>query len=390
VDLPSLALTLAGWAVLMGTRRRGGVVVAALLMVAAGYTRQTAVLAPLAATIALAWSRDWRRLGWFLIPYAGVGLAALAIAQLATGGEFWRHTVSYNVNVFDWAGWRAVMRNEVWFFYRWWLALLIVCAIGQMTIRGDGATGDAPAEEAWRRRATWVYALLATFSLLGYAKIGAAPNYMLEPLAAWALWTGERVAWLLRRREPVRTPARAGESVLGVAVVVLVAVHAEFYAPSPVIGSILRQPSAAPFFPLKDAPLDQPPLLVGLARQAKGDVFCEQPIVAMLAGKPVVWQPFITSRLAREGRWDARPLIEKIESGGFGCLIVHADFAAGGDATEYERYTAAMGAAIRRHYRPAIGGWLPAMGQYWVWYPAGDRNTESTLPVESVPPAPPQ
>jgi hypothetical protein len=89
-----------------------------------------------------------------------------------------------------------------------------------------------------------------------------------------------------------------------------------------------------------------------------------------LARKPVLFQPFIMSQLAREGRWDQRPFLAMLATGRLSCLVVHADLASGNDQTQYERYTAEMAGAIRRHYRPRLRGRLPGMMQFWVWYPA--------------------
>jgi len=73
-------------------RHRWLLVASALTLVAAGFTRQTALIAPLAVTMTLA-VNDRRALAWFLIPYGAAGLMALGSMQWLTHGEFWRHVV---------------------------------------------------------------------------------------------------------------------------------------------------------------------------------------------------------------------------------------------------------------------------------------------------------
>ena len=85
VDLPALFLTVAGLGVFLTVRHRWGLVLSAALLVAAAYTRQTAVLAPLACAAALL-LHDRRRLAWFLVPYAALALIAFSLLQWRTGG----------------------------------------------------------------------------------------------------------------------------------------------------------------------------------------------------------------------------------------------------------------------------------------------------------------
>ena len=124
VDLPALALTILGLTVFSTIPSRWGASVSAVIFVLAAFTRQTAVLAPIACVAAMLLN-DRRRLIWFLAPYVGMGLTAFIVLNVQTSGQFLLHVVRYNQNELDWWSLRKVLRNEIWFFHRWWIMALI-------------------------------------------------------------------------------------------------------------------------------------------------------------------------------------------------------------------------------------------------------------------------
>lgn len=372
VDFPALLFTAAGLGVFLTVRPRWGAALAALLFVAAGYARQTALLAPLACIIALTLN-DRRRLAWFLIPYAGLGLAVLIWLQAKTGGEFLRHVVAYNQNVMDLGGLARVMKNEVWFFHRGLILALLCGAAARLFLRpapGEGSAPPAPLAPRFHalphaRGAVSIYLALAALSLVSYGKVGAAPNYVLEPLAAAALWSAETLGLLLDR---LALGARRVFNIAALGFCLLLLVHGAWLD-----GRALQFPwSAAP------GPADRAAgyELLKALRAAPGDVYCEDPVYALLAGKPVLFQPFIMSQLAREGKWDARPFVDWLAARRFSLFAATADLTPGA-AQDYERYTPAMAGALTRHYDPAGSLALPgAARQYFIWRPKTNPTKE--------------
>lgn len=372
VDHPALALTLLGAALfILGSERRWTLMAAGAAWLAAGYTRQTAILAPLAAAIALGTVHP-RQLGWMMAPWAGGGLAILAVMQSTTHGEFWRHLVVYNDNQLDWFVWRKLMRNEIWLYYRWWLLAMAVMGAGALARKrtqknnGTDRTDKTDDEEknqpypshsspgsltflsssSLAERFTAIYAVFGTLSLLMYAKVGAAPNYVLEPLAAWALWTGCELA---RRCEP-----RAGAiqrrfprpSVFAAAALLMTvhAAHLVIYAPA------MFSPYSSP--PPKDEDIMLGERTIEELQNAQGPVYCEEPLYTMLAGRPVEFQAFVMTQLAEEKKWDPEQWIRRIEARDFALMIVRDNFWLGPLHERYMRYTSAMARAIRDNYRP--------------------------------------
>jgi uncharacterized membrane protein (UPF0136 family) len=365
VDLPALFVSLAGVAVFLAAARRWMLAASALLFVAAVYTKQTAVLAPLACALALA-RHDRRGLAWF----AGVGLGAGAIIfiilQARTDGEFFPHAIAYNRNRMDWIGWRRLMENEIWFFHRWLLLAVVGAAAARLMLRCPVANEPSPAarrrERPHARGTVEIYTFLATLSLLSYAKVGAAPNYVLEPLAAWALFVSESLGRLMERLAG-RPDWRARLAVWGVAGLLLI--HGLY--------ANLNRDGGPPYVlrsPTPNAAWNAGAREVLLAaRQSRGDVFSEEAVFPLLAGKRVVWQSFIMSQLAREGLAGDAPMVEMLRERRLGLFIATADLSPADAAqTHYDRYTPAVVEALQANYR--LDRTIPIPTKtYYLWVP---------------------
>lgn len=333
VDFPALSLTLAGLLAFVLSPRCLNLALAGLLFTAAAYTRQTAVLAPLACAVALA-VHDRRRLAWFIGPAAIAGIVALIALQYMTSGQFLRHTIAYNANRMDWPIWLALMKNEIWFFYRWFIAATIAMAVAGFFF---SARPGSDSHEKTVRAALGMYAVLGAISLLSYAKIGAGVNYVIEPLAS-------TVIWLMLSLDSFMTSSAARSQrhrVVAAAICLLLLAHSGWL--------VHRQTQL--FSTFTPAPLDKS-IASGLAqyiRGIKGDILCEEPFFTMLAGQPVLFDPFIMSQLSKEGKWDQTPFVHMLENKYFARIVTNEDLMR--PQTDYERYTPAMAEAVRKHYR---------------------------------------
>lgn len=366
VDIPALAFTMAGLFIFLNGEAPITAAVAGLLFAAAGFTKQTAVLAPAACIVGML-LHDRPRLHWFLPAYVGAGLLGLAWLNLATRGEFWRHTVVYNANAMDWSGWRRVMANEIWFFQGRWLATLAAGAVSLAAAmrfaRGeaaqaanalnsanpDSAAAPSPtfkarfAERPHTRGVVGVYAVLATLSLASMAKIGSAPNYVLEPLLAWSIFGMETLGRLFDMGGGAPGDRRRWARLGALAMAVGLILHAvnlrgktrELFSP--------RNPTQA------DA--DAGRALTDLAVGADGPILSEFAIPLLQARKDVFLQPFIMSRLAREGKWDERPIVEGIRAHAFPLIITSQDLREAANGAAIDRWTPAMIDKIMLYYK---------------------------------------
>lgn len=399
VDLPALAFTLAGIAAFVFSRTRPGLVFSALFFVAAAFTRQTAILAPISCALALLVA-ERRRLAWFLVPYLGAGLGLFVILNVALKGEFWNHLVVYNRNEMDWAALRSVLKHEIWFFYRWWILALagggLLAALGAWIASGRAEgdrheRDDRPDEdERVRRRRIFFpsFFILSALSLTAFAKSGSAANYALEPLAAASLFLAFVVGRLLdQSREgiaAVRTTAVLGLLLvccgLWIHVVRMLPVNWSDALPDREgmqrlgtwmderrVGWALfssRNPDAAE--------ITRGDRMVDLMRSARGEVLSELPIFALEAGKAVVFQPFIMTTLAREGRWDPEPLLEDFRQKRFELILTTQDLRGVGEGAVLARYTDSMAEVIVEYYD--LAGVAPPGSSgipYFLWKPAG-------------------
>src|SRR5690606_258635 len=101
VDFTAMAFGLGGMVALVWMKR-GGWAVAGLCFALSVLTKQTMLAAPMAALIGLLWCGRWRD-GILMTAAALVPWTCVTVAfQISTGGEYLRHTVVYNANVFHW------------------------------------------------------------------------------------------------------------------------------------------------------------------------------------------------------------------------------------------------------------------------------------------------
>ncbi len=320
VDMLGLALSWGGLYTIVRRPDRGGVILAALLFVAAVYTRQTyALAAPLAA---LAWllARGQRRHALGLaIMTGGLGLLLLGALSALTGGGFFFHTVTANANEFRW----ELVTDNLSFMG----GILPVLFLGGLAFIVLGLRAR-PA--GWWLVGAYLAAAVATAFLIG--KIGSDVNYLLELSAALALATGSLVG-----RYPSR-PAVRSALLLALAVQVAIMVQASQFTYARFQAGVIAS---------KD----------GLARleevidDSNGPVLADEYAGLLpLEGRGIYLQPFEMTQLQRDGRWDQRPLIASIERREFPAILIWKPPYASG--VYRERWTREMLETMDENYRP--------------------------------------
>ncbi len=316
-DYTAILLSVLAVAVATRTTAHRGVVLPAVLCVAAVLTKQTAVAAP--AAIALGWlATDRRAAIRFTAIFASATLASVAGLQLITHGQFLFHTVTANVNPFSVA--RAIA------LYRRFVESnpLTAVVLGVMLVAS-----------ARRRRLsmTAVYALLTLVTALAAGKVGSSMNYFLEPLAALALWTAHEFPspWFARR-----TPMRTAVAILGVAAVLLVSATSW-------IDQMRAHQAARSALPLHAE-------LVRTVATEPGPVVSDDATLLVGAGKRVHYRPFIMAQLADAGRWDQAPFLEELEQGAVAMIIYRTEPV----LLHESRYTRPMRELMALRYRQAF------------------------------------
>jgi len=397
VDMLALALSTAGlYVVARWPTTRRGLIIAALLLVAAIYTRQSyALAAPLAACVWL-WTHDRRqalRLGSppRVLAVAGQALKLaglvggislvlfLALNALTRGGFFY-NIVTANVNEFD------IERVQ-----RHWRDLREVAPI--LLIIGGVSLFLAP-----RRVKTWSllipYLIGACLSAATIGKIGSNVNYLLELSAALTLAAGALLAWC-RERPWLRA-------------LMLILLMLQ-------VGQLMKATLGGPVESMKwrvqpGKELDDLEWIVGTT---------EDPVLAdefmgmlTLQSRPLYIQPFEVTQLANAGLWDQTDLLAGIRNQEFSLILIHHFM---GHLVYKERWTPEMVSAIMENYaatdflaqtlvfRPrdaenepvGLNGcpdapWrLPTrgdMGMWWLTYQFGimGEGYENSVPVYAV------
>lgn len=311
----SLALFLLVLAFFWADRRP---MLSALALVAATYTRQTAVLGAVGVAIWYLQGRRFRELLLFSGVAIGVAGAALALLQWSSGGWFWHHVVTLNANRF--------YPTDAVRYLGGFLATMAGAAL--VTI------GAAAARAPWLRREP--LGLLIVPGLLNgllSGKIGAAVNYFLPLQAALALTGALALSWLSDRFRATALPLALA------------------------LASVLQMVLWGPF----DGAFDGPPEsnraaiaeLEARIEEQGGPFFLERHVsFALAAGQPVEYLPMPYKMLElSDSPIDVSAFHRDLESGRYAWLMVRRGTEGVGEFLD-----PGSQALIQSHYRP-IGVW---------------------------------
>ncbi len=340
--------------------------VAVVLMIAAIYTRQTAIFAvPLAGAVWL-WHVSPRRSLVFLVTLSVVGLALFGLADLATAGGFYLNTVVANANRYDLA---HLGRMSGRFLQIWPFGILVAGLAAWQTLgrRRQPATAGQPVTvPPFLRYGLTAYTVGALVSAFTVGKVGSNVNYFLDLMAALALWAGTSLTWGKRDRlavglTPIRIMAarapmpatgdgRKYSRCLGAASagyldrLLAILLLAQLIWAS--IGNVISFNSSVI---AQWQRVDESQALFAeiAAAAVTGPVLADDTMdMVVLAGQPLYLQPFEYAQLYHAGLWDPSALVTAIERRQFPLIIT----ANPGTALNRERWPAPIMAAIEDRY----------------------------------------
>jgi hypothetical protein len=289
-----VALSFGAIAVLTGRLNTSRIVLAALLAALAILTKQTLFASALAGSIWL-WRRDRRLAVLFIGICLGVVVVTCGLLELGTR-EFLANTVYANVNPFSLIGLESNLLIFVLFQGG-------TTAIAGLYLLERWRTGLLKGNEllAW-------YWLTSFLELAALTKVGAAMNYWIELAAISAVLA----TMALRQRIREHSYRRA------LVPIVLLAVTIVPY-------TFLTAKAAFPRFWQLWPESEQVAALTSLSERVRSEpreVLADPLDVVVLAGRPLMFEPYIFSILHREGRWDASALIRSICNGGVGLVVM--------------------------------------------------------------------
>jgi len=301
VDTLAVALALSG--ILVAARSSGrwrSTACALLLCVAAVYCKQTELPAGL-AIFSIAMLRNPRAAIAASSIALVAGLVPLVGLELATHGGFLHNIVSDNINRFDFTTGKRTLEAEMPSLP---LALLIVCAGVYLVPRADSwrALARGLSDRVTAARALLLlHFALSTLMLATIFKSGSNFNYFLD----W-LCIGSALAGVFLH--DITGKVRSAPIILGTLCAVVLASPTRFMPDHPSASDQARQNA-----------------LVQRVRAAAKPVASEDMVLLMRAGKPLIYEPAIVTELTALGRWDERPLVEMIASGGFAFMLTEDD-----------------------------------------------------------------
>lgn len=332
VDMLALALSVAGlYVITRWYATRLGLIVTAVLLTAAVYTRQTSGLAaPLAACVWVWYRSGIRRALKLVMCVGGLGLGALLLANRITVGGFAYNVVSANLNTFDW--------HTVWL-----AAIAVVMSMPVLLILTlGGLIGNRPPLVMGPLLRPYLVGGLVVASTIG--KVGSSVNYLLELCVGLALASATVFIERSCQREALRRDddsAFTGYSVLRAGLSLAFSVQATVLL-------VLSVQSITAHLEWRTTALESFDLLNRIVSEAPDPVIADQYMgLLTLQGRPLYLQPFELTHMSLADTWDQEPLVDDIRSGRFSIVVIHDDF------DRQIGWTSEMSSAVLDHYAEA-------------------------------------
>jgi hypothetical protein len=296
--IPALALAAFGLLIVQRTwsAPRQRYLWALVPLVAAYFTKQTALAAPLAAALFLLTHAGWRAAARFVGVGIVGGVVPFGVLSLLTRGEFFRHIIADRR-----LAWQSqLVLNFGGLFLRDYWPLLVAAVLAAVALLWWRAPSIAP-----------LYLLCAATFVITIGVEGADHDHLIELAFASALTVGSGLVVALSRAS--REQLLAWPLVACLVLQVGTGWSAdrwyagEYVLPDPRI----RQ---------------QLDLIVTNVRNTPGDVLAEEIGLIILAGKPVPYDdPQAMAALARVGRWDQQQLLDDLNARRFSLVLLPAN-----------------------------------------------------------------
>jgi hypothetical protein len=359
VDGLGLALTLGGLVLFFGARGSARKEwIALTLFVAAVFTKQSFIAAPLACVIVTAFT-DTRKAARLVGGALLIGLAPLLWLSYVTSGEILVHLFVYTQNRFSVPRAITLLTTNV----REMLPLVGIAAVVPLVNwrlfgrdEGNPVESRADVSSLAQARLTGIglsiYTLLALAVSVTCGKSGSAPYYFMEWNVACCVLAGCGFG-LLADRCSVGSikPATILASVMLAGFGAVAAAETANQALHLTSGS--RS--------LHAARLDETQRVLDLVRHTTGPVFSDDMTILVRAGREIPVEPFIMFELTRGGQWDPTPLIDQITHSYYALLIIQDDSAL---ASTAQAIPQAIQRAMNASYRLSM-----SIGNYRIYSP---------------------
>jgi hypothetical protein len=340
VDPLALGLTLLGLALFTYSRFNA----AAVVFVLAFFTKQTFVVAPIAATIAL-WPSRACMLRFSAIVLGGI-LAGVAVAQWLSQGWFWWHVVTSNANEPDLVTFSVLMGG-----FMQYNGLPVLAALASLVLPAERG------ERVWR-----IYFVGALLTLPTIAKLGASSNYWLELTAATSVLLA-LAAHHLRQWPAARLVAPI--LVVGALLVAVPGYQATAIDVAQTTLDALEPPTPRYLSFVGDdggaAAYRVDARFVDFVAQQPGDLLTDNSGLAVAAGKRVMYEFQIFQLLQAEGYWSEQPILHAVARRQFALVALMHPL---DGPVEGTRWSMTLRNALMDAYTPA-----GAQAGFWLYRP---------------------
>jgi hypothetical protein len=354
VDTLAILLSFSG-AALFAARSRStpAQILAALLMTAGIFTRQTAFAAPLACLL-VAWLMD-RKIALRIVLTMGI-LGGLALAWLGsqTHGQVFLHLFRYNQTAFSVT--RAAL--GVMMNVRHIAGLVVLAGAASAGVLDRVRHHNRALTNGYRRSILLfaLYGVFAALSSLAFGKEGSDVNYFLE----WNVSLAPLVGIFLLRLLPSggRKITRLRPVSIAGAVVPLLLFSSGLDQARDGWLRIFKGPLPADREQI--ALYRRMAMMIG---ETPGMVFSEDMNLLYKTGKEIPAEPAMIQCLAKAGLWDERPFVGMIQQRRF-ALIVTMLNRESDQIFSRQRYSPAVASAIDQAYEQAT-----MLGDYMIYRP---------------------
>lgn len=311
-------------------------------LVLAVFTKQNEIAPFLAIALYLLIKKDKRTI-IFISIYAASILVVTGILQIASGGEYLNHIITYTKTQL------YISRlYSTWSFFFLNASLLLIVAF-------------YTAIRAFIRRETnpvIFYFVFAFLISLTSGKVGSDMNYFLETIIASHILLAIFISNGYRYN-----PANSSRLIVA-GIIFLIALDYAF----------LHDNRMYSYEPNQDD-RQYAAIICSMIQEQPGPILSEDEALAAICGKEVVFNPFIMSELSKEGIWDQTDFVDSIKDKKYDILILrfdvtnpnHEDKADVGGHAGWDRWTDEMETAIRENYRNYAV--IPLRRQWHVYFP---------------------
>lgn len=342
VDMLSFAFTFAGFYFgLRALDRPQEVHIAAILFVAAVFTKQTALAAPTAVFSMLLFLRPRAALSGIASGMA-LALTALGLLMSHTEGRFLRHVLLYNVNRVRDSGLvdvALVIHHHLLYLVPAFVGIYVWQRRLPARFFSEGGLAGlrarllaSPADAAFLT--TLLFFVISLPMLLLATKSGSSVNYFIEWGCLVAILAGP--AFVEATSFALGKPGSAKAGALLAVPLLLLAGQVHYllgYAGTRIQNYTHTRAETA--------------RLVALVKAAPGPIVSDDMVILMRGGKSLVIEPSIYAELTGTGVWSEQPLLDKIAAHEFAFFV--SDGKMGQDVYD-SRYSRTVAEAIHREY----------------------------------------